>query len=847
MPQFEPALLEQIKQLVPISRLVGEYVAADGKSTPGDLWGLCPFHGERTPSFHAEDSQGIYKCFGCGAAGDHFQFLQEHQGMTFPQAVEAVADRAGVTLPGTRSEPSTPGQRARYEAPEVVDPYAGYTYAPAPAYAPLIFAGKRTPKLRNPKQANTGKFETTYIPNEASPYYNADGELLGYVLRIDKRDGGKITPGIWWMRCDDGWEGWSHGSLPSPRPLENLPAIIANPDYQVLVVAGERKRRMAAEALAANRIVVISWMGGDNSVAKTDWKPLAGRSILWWPDNDASGYVGMAQAMERAKGGTNKWVKSYCHEHAGDKDYSGKDVADLIEDGGNVAAYIKANISLEPLLWVKMEIAAKRGKGGEDGTMVHRGDDADHPASSETAGHNDANEQPSGPSNRTSQVHEQDQGSENGGGIERAVGICANPHEEIDPLEHEWEEHLKFTKDGSGLDKSSLHNASLILQYHELFKGIFAYNAFSKEIFLMRRPTWDMHWRGKRVARDTDITACASFMETIEHGGVKPRRSDMEAVIARVAEFNQFNPVLEAMEALVWDGIPRLQGGTVGKRTFAPFGTRYLGCENTKINRAFFTKALIGITARVYQPGCKLDTTIILEGGQGAGKSTAIRELSDGLIPGVFTDEIADPGSKDAGLQMQGKLIIEFSEMASFRKSDNETVKGWLSRQNDRFRPPFGKSTVEFPRCCAFFASVNPPPSGYLRDPTGARRFWPVRVGEIDMGLLKEDAAQIWAEAKHLYQSGMKWHLEGDEVKLAETVQHARLEGDPWAALIDDYLSGPQASMKATVRVAEIMGNGCLNIATERRSSTHTARIEAHLDFRGWVGLDKGVYKRPMA
>jgi len=842
MPNFEPALLEQIKSLVPISKLVGEYVAAAPKSSPGDLWACCVFHSEKTPSFHAEDAKGIYHCFGCGATGDHFQWVQEHQGMSFTQAVEAVADRAGVSLPGKRSEPSAAKPRARYDAPKIVDPYEGYEFLPVPAGTPPIVPGQRTPELRNPKKAGTDKFTTHYKPSAVHAYQNAAGELLGYVLLVEFKDG-KSTPGIWWARGPDGFEGWCHGSIDN-CPLYGLPELLAHPDKQVLVVEGEKCRRAADKALQG-RVVVVSWCGGTNRVDRSDWSPLAGRSVIWWADNDEEGRKAMAEARSLAKSAKNKRVTPY-----GDK---GGDVADLILAGGSVADYIKANISEWPIEAEKenedesvLEVAS--GLRGSDGVREFGKQSGKEPQTGPTGAdrpisqRKPLNATPRSPSplpspepDATPKDHIPPTQSVGGGGREAIV-----VEETID-----WEGTLDRT-DKATLTLNSLHNSVVILQYHSDFKGVYAYNEFAQEISLLTKPPYDPPNRPfkPRLLTEIDVIANAAYMETMGEYKLKPKVNDMILAIKRVADFNRFNPVRDALDALEWDGLPRLQGGTVGKRLFKSFAVRYLGAEDTPINAAFVKRSLISAIARAYKPGCKVDTMLVLEGGQGKFKSTSLNVLADAIAPGLFTDEMSDPGSKDAGLQMQGRWIIEISELDAFRKSDVSTLKAWLARKEDRFRRPYGKNVEDFPRSCIMIGTVNPPESGYLRDPTGARRWWPIRCGEFDLPLLKEDARQIWAEARHLYMAGEQWHLTDEEEEQAKVVQQARYEHDPWATLISDYLARHTDAVKSTVKLIDLMGDMCLRIPPERRTPLQNARIEAHLNMIGWRKLDSGTYRR---
>ena len=114
--RFPPTFLDSIRARIPISEVVGQRVTWDKrKSQPqrGDFWACCPFHGEKTPSFHADDRRGRYHCFGCGVSGDHFTFLVEQDGLSFPQAVEQLAGEAGLPMPARdREEEKREEQRA---------------------------------------------------------------------------------------------------------------------------------------------------------------------------------------------------------------------------------------------------------------------------------------------------------------------------------------------------------------------------------------------------------------------------------------------------------------------------------------------------------------------------------------------------------------------------------------------------------------------------------------------------------------------------------------------------------------------------------------------------------------
>lgn len=808
-----------------------DVIAASGVKLERDgteFRACCPLHGEKTPSFtvfHGRDGYWHFHCFGCGAAGDVIDYVQERYGIEKPgDAARFLTGEAPTRQP--LAIPDGSGGN---------DPYAGYEFAMPPADAPRIEAGKRTPELLNPKRIDprTGKPKlVTYRPTMVEPYRTKRGQLIGYVLRVEFDDK-KVTPGIWWMvNKTTGFAGWSHGSYPAPRPLAGLDDLAAHPDWQVLLVEGEKCKAAGKRLLAANPIVVTTWMGGGKALAQVHWQSLKGRRVVIWPDNDLEGWRSVLG-----------WAGNRLDWHKGILDY-------LFEAG--VAAIKVVHITREsrPDGWDIADAEAE-GLDGRAVSLIIRDriqewsrDRFETWKAQQIADAGPQQGEPDGPDSedrsyddgRGNAPDEDDAGGESPGPGQAVAAGGADPAErptgrgyEID--EDSWRQHLIMKADGDGLKGNSLQNFALLLQYERRFKGIFAWNVFAQEVYLMRCPPWEEHRNaGKwtpRPLNDPDVVSTACWLE---YCGMSPKVNDVGKIIQRVAQHNWFNPVTDALNALEWDGIPRLVGGTKDGKRYAPWLTRYLGADAKPINAVFGMKWLVSAVARAYQPGCKVDTMLILEGPQGLKKSSALRAISDGLLPGIFTDEIADVGTKDAGLQMQGRLVIEISELDAMRKAEVTTLKAWLSRQTDRFRRPYGKIVEEFPRSAIFAGTVNPHGTGYFKDPTGARRFWPVSCGEIDLELLRRDAPQLWAEAKHLYKEGWPWWLEGDEVGLAKAEQDARFEHDPWAQLVAASL---RELARTTITANQVMAD--LEIPKERRNGVVNARIVSILLSMGWA------------
>jgi predicted P-loop ATPase len=751
-----------------------EVIARSGvelRKNGNEYLGCCPFHADKSPSFSVFTGKSgwQYFCFGCGASGDVIDFAKEHYG--YANAGEAARWLMGDDATRT----SVDVARTSHS----VDVYAGYEITRPPVDAPLIAPGQKTPEILNIKRG--GKF-VTYTPSMVFPYTNKAGALLGYVIRVEFADK-KITPGVWWTR-GHGFEGWAHGSYPSPRPLYGLQRMYERADAQVLIVEGEKCADAAQRVMdaAGRNVVAVSWMGGGKAAGKTYWQSLAGRSVVVWPDADDAGVDTARKIADAVTKAGARAVKVM--------DVSGRsggwDVADAEAQmsAAEICSFIKERVSRE---------------GPQHQLPI------DDP-------------QPPSPADRGVRPEPTDS---------EQTGVRHQPNSAQTPAinSNTWRNYLIMNEKGDSVKPGSNQNVALLLQYEQRFTGLFAWNEFAKEIYLMRRPEWDVdpHTKYPRKLSETDIVACSGFLE---YAGLAPKMNDVGRTILRVAEHNKFNPVKDAIDALEWDGVSRIYGD--GTNTL-PFFAEYFGADNTEINRLFGEKWIIGAIARAMRPGCKMDTMIVLEGPQGLQKSTALQVLSDGLIPGVFTDEMSDPNSKDAGLQMQGRWIIEIAELDSFSRATVTGIKSWLARSTDRFRRPYGKVVEEFPRACVMAGTVNPlGNAGYLKDPTGGRRFWPVETTYIDIERLKIDAKQIWAEGLHLYKQGVKWWLSKEQDKLAGEAQKRRYEDDPWSEKIDTYCFGNER-----VGLQAIMAN-CLEIPAERQNVMVTRRITSHMVRRGW-------------
>ena len=336
----------------------------------------------------------------------------------------------------------------------------------------------------------------------------------------------------------------------------------------------------------------------------------------------------------------------------------------------------------------------------------------------------------------------------------------------------DWQKHLQYEPRSMVL-KNNLHNITLIMENDPNLKGI-VFNQLADGLEIKGEVPWK---HPARFWRDADDAQLISFVDS-HYGSFSER--NYRIAVTKVTDDRSYHPIREMFESLPpWDKVRRAETVLID----------YLGAEDNRYVRAVTRKSLCAAYMRVYYPGIKFDNMIVLNGAQGIGKSTLISALGGEW----FSDSLAlsDMNDKTAAEKLQGYWILEIGELAGMRKADIDKVKAFISRQDDKYRASFGRRVTPHPRQCVFFGTTNSE-NGYLRDITGNRRFWNVKV--TGQGKCKpwemtaELVQQIWAEVAEIARSGEKLYLDADLEAYARQEQREAMEQDDREGIVRNYL-----------------------------------------------------------
>ena len=338
----------------------------------------------------------------------------------------------------------------------------------------------------------------------------------------------------------------------------------------------------------------------------------------------------------------------------------------------------------------------------------------------------------------------------------------------------DWRTQLRYMPRSKCLE-NSVWNLMLILNNDPDFANM-AFNEFVGRIQITGDVPWERP-QANQFWRDADTAQLKALID-IRYETFSGRNHDV--AFTKVVEDRHFHPLREKLDALPeWDGVPRLETLYID----------YLGAKDTGYVRAATRKPFVAAVARIYEPGVKFDCIAVLVGPQGCGKSTIIARMGKAYYSDSLN--LLDMKDKAGAEKLQGYWILELGELAGMKKADIELVKAFASRTDDIYRPSYGRTVESHPRQCVILGTTNSE-SGFLRDITGNRRFWPIKVtGETvkkPWDLTNAEVSQLWAEAKHLYRQGEPLFLNREENAEAIAEQADAMETDERQGMVEEYL-----------------------------------------------------------
>ena len=664
--------------------------------------------------------------------------------------------------------------------------------------------------------------------------YEFEGQLYGHVARFERVDSkGEISketiPFTWCenLERNRGTQQWHSKTWDEPRPLY-VPATLLSADLSlpVVIVEGE-KCAEAGHKLLGHEFDFVSWPGGCKTWAMAAWGWIMGRTVILWPDCDAQrkrmtkadrdagvdpktkplleaneqpGMVAMVNIGTKLQADQGCSV-SICNIPKPGAVSDGWDIADAIAQGweaDTVRAFIRGAVAfVSPNDEARAKVATHASAGASE-------DDTSGWRSRLIAG---------------------------GNGVFKPV-----------------RENVVLAIDGTRLP-----NGRWLPGIPEA-AGIIAYNEFTNDVVKLKATPWGTP---AGVWEEIDELELGNWLSR-EHWLPPMSRQTLEEAVKMIAFRHRYHPARERLEGLrdTWDKTKRLD--TWLARCCRKDGVGDPADPQQQYLARVGTWLVMAIVARVMRPGCKFDYMMILEGGQGLGKSTLSRKL--GLD--WFADTGLVLGDKDSYQNLQGVLVYEWGELDSLTRSEVTKVKQFISSQKDRFRASFDRRPKDYPRQVVFIGTTNE--SHYLSDPTGNRRFWPVRVTRfIDLDWLDANLDQLFAEALSYFDAGERYHpTQGEQRNLFDGQQLERTVENALESAIRRYLYdedqrvspyGQNGSLVKEITLADLLTS--FGISVDKQTPVLTKQASAALGRLGWErgrASGKGgaarpwVYRRPL-
>jgi predicted P-loop ATPase len=306
---------------------------------------------------------------------------------------------------------------------------------------------------------------------------------------------------------------------------------------------------------------------------------------------------------------------------------------------------------------------------------------------------------------------------------------------------------------------------------------------------------------------------------------IKSGNEDTSGIVLKIAKQSSYHPVKDYLD------IVYQKHGDSTLESLRCFADRYFG-QSDPIYTIFAVRFLIASVARIYDPGCKHDNALILQGRQGWGKSTFFKKLAGDAW---FDDSLGSLNDKDEKLKLNQTWFMEWAELETvFKRKDVSQTKQFLSSSADKVRPPYGRSVIDMPRRSVIVGTTNQ--DEFLNDSTGNRRFWVIPLAKrVPIGELIENRDRIWAAAVSLYRSGKHWHLWQAEEDAADAIAQNFQSSDTWQSYVAEYVEHlPQ------VQVSSILEN-CLEMEKSRQDKAAQMRVADILRELGWKNTRKRI------
>ena len=385
--------------------------------------------------------------------------------------------------------------------------------------------------------------------------------------------------------------------------------------------------------------------------------------------------------------------------------------------------------------------------------------------------------------------------------------------------EPHWRRALQLSEKGKILPTTA--NLARIVENDDALAGAVGINEITRDLVWLRPRPWAT--RGGPEFSEADASHCNKWLA--RQYGISLDLHKVGEALAVSAYEHSFDPLHDYLAGLVWDGVLRLD-------TWLP---AYCGSADTPYTRGVGACWMISAAARGLKPGSKVDSALVFEGPEGVNKSTLLKILGGDWA----TDSPVSTQSKDSAIKLTGSWVVELAEGVLLEKESSEAVKAWFTATFDQYRPPYAKVDRKFFRRCVFAVTVNP--KDYHTDATGGRRFWPVKVGSIDLDAVKRDRDQLWAEAVHRYRAGEQWWLTPEVAQLAAAEIAAKRPTSAWGEAVEAFLAG-----RRDATMGEIFAGAIYPPSDGRRGVGHIKRDDEDRlakILRG-MGWDRG-YRGP--